>query len=313
MIDYAVISMKDIAITVENASKTYKTVRAVNNLSFSVKSGECYGLLGPNGAGKTTMMKMLYGKTLIDNTYQCRINVFGYNPFENELEIKYLSGIVQQEDNLDVELSVIQNLLIYSRFYGMSKKLSLPRIEYLLDFMDLTDKKDSRIRQLSGGMKRRLSIARSLINSPKLLILDEPTTGLDPQVRHIIWDKIRALKKEGVTVLLTTHYMEEAFQLCDRLAIMNSGEKVLEGKPIKLIESNIEPYVLEVFNLESMKDISCPEEIRSENTDSRALLYSENLNALNYISKNMETGEYYLRQSNLEDLFLKVTGRNLND
>jgi lipooligosaccharide transport system ATP-binding protein len=305
--------MKEIAIIVENATKTYKNVRAVNNLSFSVKSGECYGLLGPNGAGKTTMMKMLYGKTLMDSDCRCSINVFGYNPKENELEIKYLSGIVQQEDNLDLELSVIQNLLIYSRFYGLPKKVSLPRIEYLLDFMDLSEKKDSRIRQLSGGMKRRLSIARSLINSPKLLILDEPTTGLDPQVRHIIWDRVRALQKEGVTVLLTTHYMEEAFQLCDRLSIMNNGEKILEGKPIKLIESNIEPYVLEVFNLESMRGVKYSNKIRSENTDSRALLYSENLNALNRLSKNMETGEFYLRQSNLEDLFLKVTGRNLND
>jgi lipooligosaccharide transport system ATP-binding protein len=195
----------------------------------------------------------------------------------------------------------------------LPKKVSLPRIEYLLDFMDLSEKKDSRIRQLSGGMKRRLSIARSLINSPKLLILDEPTTGLDPQVRHIIWDRVRALQKEGVTVLLTTHYMEEAFQLCDRLSIMNNGEKILEGKPIKLIESNIEPYVLEVFNLESMRGVKYSNKIRSENTDSRALLYSENLNALNRLSKNMETGEFYLRQSNLEDLFLKVTGRNLND
>ncbi len=305
--------MKETAITVENASKTYKAVRAVNNLSFTVKSGECYGLLGPNGAGKTTMMKMLYGKTLMDNEQHCRISVFGYNPLENELEIKYLSGIVQQEDNLDVELSVIQNLLIYSRFYGMPKKVSLPRIEYLLNFMDLTEKKNSRIRELSGGMKRRLSIARSLINTPKLLILDEPTTGLDPQVRHIIWDRVRSLKREGVTVLLTTHYMEEAFQLCDRLSIMNYGEKVLEGKPIKLIENNIEPYVLEVFNPENMNGINLPREIRSENTDSRALLYSGNLNGLDRISKKMETGEYYLRQSNLEDLFLKVTGRNLNE
>ncbi len=197
--------MSSTVVNVKNISKSFCKIRAVQNLSFSVESGLCFGFLGPNGAGKTTVMKMLYAKCIRDNNNSSEVNIFGYDPVKNELEIKYLSGVVQQENNLDEELNVIQNLMIYSHFYNTPAKAAKERIEYLLDFLELSEKSKSKIKDLSGGMKRRLVIARALLNSPRLLILDEPTTGLDPQVRHLIWDKIRQLQKKRTTVLLTTH------------------------------------------------------------------------------------------------------------
>jgi lipooligosaccharide transport system ATP-binding protein len=300
------------AIHVENISKSYSDFFAVRHLSFTVKKAKCFGLLGPNGAGKTTTMKMLYGKALRNKNKNSIINVLGYDPAKNELEIKYLSGIVPQENNLDQELSVIKNLIIYSKFYGFKKKDILPHLKSLLDFMELSEKENSKIRELSGGMKRRLIIARALINNPKLLFLDEPTTGLDPQVRHMIWNKLRQLKKQGVTILLTTHYMEEAFQICDDLMIMHNGKKVLEGKPTILINQHIEPFVLEIFNPDGIgKYIN--KSVRIDKTESHVLLYSEDISVLKKISDGLESHDYYLRQSNLEDLFLKTTGRSLNE
>jgi lipooligosaccharide transport system ATP-binding protein len=305
--------MKELAIKIENISKSFKELKAVNNLSFEVETATCFGLLGPNGAGKSTTMNMVCGKARRDPTDNGTINVFGYDPKKNELEIKYLSGIVPQENNLDVELSVLNNLLIYARFYGIKKQDALPRIEYLLDFMELTEKKDSKIRTLSGGMQRRLIIARALINEPKLLILDEPTTGLDPQVRQLIWEKMRQLKNDGVTILLCTHYMEEAYQLSDSLIIMNNGKKVLEGNPISLVKDNIEPWVMEVNTPDKMAGISLPNVRRIEKTYSRMMIYADHIDELNQAAKGLEDRDYMLRQSNLEDLFLKTTGRNLNE
>ncbi|HOO71440.1 MAG TPA: ABC transporter ATP-binding protein [Spirochaetota bacterium] len=305
--------MKHNAIIVEGASKTYKNIRALNNVSFSVEEGSCFGLLGPNGAGKTTMMKILYGKTLLDPAGKENISVFGFEPRRHELQIKYLAGIVPQEDNLDVELTVLQNLMIYSRFYGIIKKDALQRIEYLLDFMELTEKRGSKIKELSGGMRRRLIIARALINDPRLLILDEPTTGLDPQVRHLIWDNLRKLRNQGVTILLTTHYMEEAFQICDRIMIMHLGETIMEGRPVDLIRDNIEPFVLEIYD-QDCSGITESSHYRMEKTGTRTLLYSQDITALEKTTEHFCGGRgFYLRQSNLEDLFLKVTGRNLDE
>ena len=301
------------AIKVIRAKKTYDECIAVDELSFEVAAATCMGLLGPNGAGKTTMIKMLYGAALRDNPETDQISIFGYDPVESELEIKFLSGIVPQEDNLDVELSVVKNLLIYTKFYGLKKKDVRDRIDYLLDFMELTEKKDAKIRDLSGGLKRRLVIARALLNSPKLLILDEPTTGLDPQVRHIIWDKLRTLKKEGTTIILTTHYMEEAFQLCDDLIIMDKGKNILQGNPVSLIRQNIEAYVLEVFNLSGIQHMQTDWDFRMEQTDNRAFIYSNNIKALEQTSRLFHAKDFYLRQSNLEDLFLKATGRDLHE
>ncbi|MFC1858748.1 ABC transporter ATP-binding protein [Thermodesulfobacteriota bacterium] len=305
--------MKTLAIKVDNTSKSFRKIKAIDSLSFEVEKAQSFGLLGPNGAGKTTMMNIIYGKTRRDDPQPGQINVFGYDPLNNELEIKYLAGIVPQENNLDIELSVVQNLLIYSKFYGLGKRDVMPRIEYLLDFMELSDKKEAKIKELSGGMQRRLILVRALIHSPKLLILDEPTTGLDPQVRHLIWDKLHMLKQEGVTILITTHYMEEAFQLCDNLIIMHNGKKVLEGNPAALVQENMEPYVLEIFKRAATEKVNPPPDVRMEKTFSRMLVYSYNIKALENISAVFQPGDFYIRQSNLEDLFLKTTGRNLNE
>jgi lipooligosaccharide transport system ATP-binding protein len=312
-----IVSAMAIVININNISKSFGKVRAVQDLSFAVEAGSCFGFLGPNGAGKTTAMKMIYGKCTRDKNPHDTMDIFGYDPVENELAIKYLSGVVQQENNLDDELNVAQNLMIYSRFYNMQAKVARERIEFLLDFFELSDKTKSKIKELSGGMKRRLVIARALLNWPKLLILDEPTTGLDPQVRHLIWEKIRQLKKQQTTVLLTTHYMEEAFQLCDQLLIMHKGKKIMEGKPAELLEQNIEEYVLEILDTEIIKpecrDIA-QRNIRIEDAPGVMHYYSDDVDALkDFAAGCLESGNYMIRQTNLEDVFLHATGRQLDD
>jgi len=308
--------MKQPVIRVRNVKKTYGKLVALDRVSFDVEQATCYALLGPNGAGKTTMMKMIYGKCVRDPIPESNIRVFGFDPDTQELDIKTLSGIVPQEDNIDQELNVKQNLDVYANFYGIQKKEAEERIYRLLDFMELTDKKQAKIRELSGGMKRRLLIVRALLNEPKLLILDEPTTGLDPQVRHLIWDKVRQLKKDGTTVLLTTHYMEEAFALADTILILHEGKRLMEGNPQQLMDEHIEDYVLEVLDKETLgvdssviKDTS----VRKEEAQNLQMLYSNELDYLKRLSENMDPGSYYLRQTNLEDLFLKMTGRKLHD
>lgn len=309
--------MAKTVINVSNLSKSFGKIQAVQDLSFTVESGSCYGFLGPNGAGKTTVMKMLYGKCTRDKKGDGRMDIFGYDPAKNELSIKYLSGVVQQENNLDDELNVIGNLMIYARFYNIPLKTAKERIEYLLDFLELSEKTDSKIKSLSGGMKRRLVIARSLLNSPRLLILDEPTTGLDPQVRHLIWDKIRQLQKQDTTVLLTTHYMEEAYQLCDYLLIMHKGRKIMEGKPEDLLEEGIEKHVVEVIDADSMNEITdntLLSRIRTDKAPDVLRYYSDDRDALkNLADTYLKGGNYLIRQTNLEDVFLKATGRGLND
>ena len=309
--------MDKTVITVRNISKSFGKIQAVQDLSFAVESGSCYGFLGPNGAGKTTVMKMLYGKCTRDKNCNGQMDIFGYDPAKNELAIKYLSGVVQQENNLDAELNVIGNLMIYARFYNIPSQVAKKRIEYLLDFLELSEKTDSKIKSLSGGMKRRLVIARSLLNWPRLLILDEPTTGLDPQVRHLIWDKIRQLQKQETTVLLTTHYMEEAFQLCDQLLIMHKGRKIMEGKPGDLLDKSIEEYVIEVLEADSMNQITDDallSRIRMDKTLSVLRYYSDDMDTLkNLADSYLKGGNYLIRQTNLEDVFLKATGRQLDD
>ena len=308
--------MTQIAIKVEKISKSFANLLAVNNLTFTVDVGTCFGLLGPNGAGKTTMMKMLYAKTDRDKSCKGQIEVFGYEPKTNELDIKYISGVVQQSDNIDEELDVIQNLQIYAKFYNIPKNKANGRIEYLLDFLELSEKRKAKTKELSGGMKRRLVIARALINEPRLLILDEPTTGLDPQVRHLIWEKLRQLKHSGTTILLTTHYMEEAFQLCDDLIIMHKGQSIMHGKPIDLLQQNIEEFVLELIKEDSINKVEAGitnKQIRFDKGHNIIRLYSNNIDALRDIASTLEPSQYHLRQSNLEDVFLKATGRTLNE
>lgn len=308
--------MAQYVIQVKNLNKSYAKLKAVDNFSFSVPASSCYGFLGPNGAGKTTTMKMIYGKTIRDKNINTDVSILGFDPLTEELNIKYLSGVVPQENNLDDALNVLENLKVYSRFYSLTGKKALKRIDELLKFMELSDKKKAGIRELSGGMKRRLVIARALINKPRLLILDEPTTGLDPQVRHLIWNKLRQLKKAKTTILLTTHYMEEAFQICDHILIMDRGKKIIEGKPGELVKNNIEKWVLEIQNkqiLSRIKKTTIKSKIRKDASHDIILLYSDKIDDLKKLISGLKPGEYYLRQSNLEDVFLKTTGRELND
>jgi len=309
--------MSDIAINIKNLNKSYGKLKAVDNLDFQVQPAECFGLLGPNGAGKTTTMKILYGKCEPDAKPVPSIDIFGFQPQKDALTIKSFSGIVPQQDNLDSELNVEDNLFIYSRFYGLPAGEAKKRIDGLLDFMELQEKAKVKIRELSGGMQRRLTIARALINQPRLLILDEPTTGLDPQVRHLIWSKLRELKESGVTILLTTHYMDEAFQICDRIIIMDKGKKMLEGAPRELMKANLETYVMEIHGMgreavpkEPTRDYP---EIRCEIYDDSLLAYSNVQEPLVRFAENIRVSDYHIRQANLEDLFLKVTGRSLNE
>ena len=303
-------------IKVGNVNKSFGRVCAVKNLSFSVTETTCYGFLGPNGAGKTTMMKILYGRADRDGNSAAFVDVFGFDPCTDELSIKSLSGVVPQEDNLDEELNVVGNLMIYAKFYRIPAKVARERIHRLLDFMELGERAKARIRELSGGMKRRLVIARALLNEPKLLILDEPTTGLDPQVRHLIWDKMRQLKRQGTTILLTTHYMEEAFQICDRILIMHKGECVMEGPPRQLLDENIEKYVLELLEadeLRTLSDNTAMARVRIDESQAVKRLYSDSADDLKGLASALGGGHYYLRQANLEDVFLKATGRGLDD
>lgn len=306
--------MKDPVISVENVHKCFGTSKAVNGLSFSVPESICFGLLGPNGAGKTTMMRMIYGVSERNCRPRGKISVFGFDPGIDSLSIKYKSGVVPQENNLDEELNVEQNLRVFSKFYDIPQKLATQRINELLEFMELSNKHRARIRELSGGMKRRLIIARALLNNPRLLILDEPTTGLDPQVRHLIWEKLRNLKRQGLTILLTTHYMDEAFQICDRIIIMNKGEKILEGDPKELVQRHIEHFVLEINSKEKFQELIriIPQDVRIDQSTDLIRLYSMNQRSLQNLMVGMNVGDYYLRQSNLEDLFLKTTGSTLN-
>jgi lipooligosaccharide transport system ATP-binding protein len=308
--------MSDNVITVTSLNKRFGKVRAVVDLSFTVRPNICFGFLGPNGAGKTTVMKLLYGKCLRDGNCDTTVDVFGYDPARSELDIKSLSGVVQQEDNLDDELDVIQNLLIYAGFYGLAKSTAIERIDYLLDFLELSARAKSRIRELSGGMKRRLVIARALMNNPKLLILDEPTTGLDPQVRHLIWDKLHQLKKRGTTILLTTHYMEEAFQICDEVLIMHKGRKVMCDQPQNLLSQQVEKFVLEVTGAESINALDETElspHVRIERAEETTRLYSNDTEKLRTLANKLQGAQYYLRQANLEDVFLRATGTGLDD
>jgi len=305
------------AIEVRNIYKTYADgTSAVKDVSFDVPEGSCFGFLGPNGAGKTTLMKMLYGMVKRDDRAATQVNVLGFDPKKDELASKHLCGVVPQDNNLDAEVNVEANLYIYSKFYGLSSVEARRRIIELLDFMELREKARVKINDLSGGMKRRLVIARALMNKPKLLILDEPTTGLDPQVRQLIWDKVRGLKREGTTVLLTTHYMEEAYQIADSIVIMDKGERVLEGDPRRLLAEGIESWVLDILD----KDALCAfgegplsPGVRREASGTRTQFFSDHPETLREIASHAPSGTAHIRPTNLEDLFLRTTGRQLND
>lgn len=311
------------AIEVRHLYKHYGDFEAVSGLNFSVAAGRCTAFLGPNGAGKTSTIKTLYGKATADHHPDTVIRVLGHLMPKAELAVKSLTGVVPQDNSLDEELDIESNLYLYARFYGMQRKAALSRIAELLDFMELTEKRHNRVKELSGGMQRRLVIARALLNNPRLLILDEPTTGLDPQVRQLIWNKLRALMRDGVTILLTTHYMDEAWQIADDIIIMDKGKIVLHGTPRELMATHIESHVLEVMEADSLADgkagaqtlskLEQAGQLRQENSGERILLYSSDEVSLETMAQHLNPGSFLLRRTNLEDLFLKTTGRALND
>jgi lipooligosaccharide transport system ATP-binding protein len=301
-------------LVARNLKKSYNGFEAVKGVNFEVHPGQCFGFLGPNGAGKTTTMKMIYGAVISTSG---ELGVAGLDVRKYEREIKRRIGVVPQENNLDDELKVMENLLVYGRYYDLPRKLVLQRAGELLDFVHLTEKAESRVEQLSGGMKRRLLIARALINDPEIVVLDEPTTGLDPQARHLVWDRLRALTAEGKTLLLTTHYMEEAARLCDRLVIMEGGLIIAEGTPAELIEEHVSPQVLEFrATAESLERLVPVVEAASdavERSGEALLAFTADGEALleEVRASGIEVENTVYRQAGLEDVFLRLTGRRL--
>ncbi|AOT03759.1 ABC transporter ATP-binding protein [Arthrobacter sp. U41] len=303
-------------ITAENLTKRYGDVVAVDGISFSVPAGEAFGLLGPNGAGKSTTMKMIGG---VSQRTSGNLSIMGLDPDQNGPEVRAHLGVVPQQDNLDEELKVRDNLLVYGRYFGLPMSYLRPKADELLEFAQLTDKAKSKVDALSGGMKRRLTIARSLINEPRILLLDEPTTGLDPQARHILWDRLFRLKEQGVTLILTTHYMDEAEQLCDRLIVVDKGKIMAEGSPASLIREYSTREVLEL-RFGSERNATVGAELagigeRLETLPDRVLIYAHDGEAaLEEVSaRGLRPVTSLVRRSSLEDVFLRLTGRSLVD
>jgi lipooligosaccharide transport system ATP-binding protein len=308
--------MAEPLITATGLTKHFDKTVAVDEIDFHVDKGESFGFLGPNGAGKTSAMRMI---SAVSPITEGDLTVLGLDPEEDGPDLRSRLGVVPQEENLDQELTVRENLYMYGRYFGLPKDVIEERIEELLEFAQLTDKADSKVETLSGGMKRRLTIARGLINDPEMLILDEPTTGLDPQARHVLWDRLYRLKQRGVTLLITTHYMDEAEQLCDRLVIMDKGKIVAEGSPRSLIEEHIRPEVVELrFPVGVLDEVAgsldglAP---RVEVLADRALLYTDDADATveKIHAEGLEPETILVRRSTLEDVFLRLTGRTLED
>ncbi len=292
--------------------KRFGELVAVDGVSLAVPQGECFGLLGPNGAGKTSTVRMIQGVSPVTSG---TIRVLGMNVAEQGRKVKALVGVCPQEDNLDPDFSVHHNLIVFSRYFGIRRREAQARADELLAFLQLSDRKATPIRELSGGMKRRLILARALINDPRLLLLDEPTTGLDPQGRHSIWQRVRALKKNGTTILLTTHYMEEAAQLCDRLVIMDRGRIIAEGPPAELVTQHVTRDVIEVWGYEqALLEFVREKGWQSEVLADRIFIYS-NQGDEDYRELTAAFGmnQCLLRRGNLEDVFLKLTGRELRE
>lgn len=295
-------------IVARRLSKRFGELTAVDEVDLEIAPNECVGFLGPNGAGKTTLMRMIY--SAIEKT-SGELTVFGLVPMKDRKRINAHVGVVFQDNNLDQELDVAECLLLHALYCGLDFRTARRRIADLLEWMGLTAKAKSTIKALSGGMVRRLMVARALLNSPRLLILDEPTTGLDPQVRHAIWGLLRELKRQGLTILLTTHYMEEAQQLSDRVMIMDRGRIVLSGPPNELIETQLERYVLQASGLTELPPIDG--QIRHERAGDADYFYANSEQPLAELHRRLPTRHAVLRHANLEDVFLKLTGRGLHE
>jgi len=300
------------AILARDLAKSYASLDAVRGISFEVQPGEVVGFLGPNGAGKTTTVRMV--SCFLPPTSGTAL-IYGVDVREHPREVKRMLGICPQEDNLDPDFNVLKNLLVYGRYFGIPGPEVKRRAESLLELVALGDKAKSSVAALSGGMKRRLILARALLNEPRVLILDEPTTGLDPQARHMIWTRVRALRATGVTVLLTTHYMEEAAQLCDRVVIMDEGRILLEGTPASLVEQEVGRTVIEAWNhgaefAEFLRGLAG----RLEEVGDRLYFYpSDPELAERELEDRFPNQERLIRRATLEDVFLLRTGRALRD
>lgn len=300
-------------IEVHNLHKSYAGQRVVDNISLNIKCGECYGLLGPNGAGKTTTLRLLLGLTEPDGG---TIKLLDYDVPSHAREARLRVGVVPQIDNLDPDFSVAENLLVYGRYFDMTDAEINSRIPMLLEFANLSHKRDVMVPTLSGGMKRRLSLARALVNDPDIIILDEPTTGLDPQARHLIWQRLMELTSQGKTLLLTTHFMEEAERLCHRLAILDHGRMIAEDSPRDMIKHNIEPQVVEVFGnrvAEWAQAHAAQFAQRFEVSGETAFCYVGDAQPLVAHLQDHAELRYLHRPANLEDVFIKLTGREMRE
>lgn len=307
----------DALVRARGLTKRFGDFVAVDGVDFEVRRGEVFGFLGPNGAGKTSTMRMI---SCVSPASGGELSVLHLNPATDGPAIRSRIGVVPQEDNLDTELSVWDNFIVYGRYFGLPRSVLRERAEDLLEFARLTDRRDDRVDPLSGGMKRRLTIARALINDPDLVLLDEPTTGLDPQARHLLWDRLYGLKRRGVTLIITTHYMDEAEQLCDRLVVMDQGRIVDEGSPRQLIERHVTPEVVELRFAEPAEqadalpaaDEACE---RLEELADRLLLYTRDAAVTHkaLAERGIEPLTELTRRASLEDVFLALTGRTLED
>jgi lipooligosaccharide transport system ATP-binding protein len=303
-------------IVAKNLRKVFGEFVAVDSIDFNVKKGESFGLLGPNGAGKSTTMKMI---SSVSKRSSGELTILGKDPDKFGPEIRAHLGVVPQKDMLDRELKSWENLYTYGRYFGLSRKFLKPKVEELLAFAQLEDKRNEKVEELSGGMQRRLAIARGLVNEPEMLLLDEPTTGLDPQARHILWDRLFRLKEQGVTLVLTTHYMDEAEQLCDRLIVMDKGKIMAEGSPAELIRQYSSKEVVEVrFGTDKNSQFADALKAladRIEVLPDRILVYTAHgEKTLEKIAaQGMNPITSLVRRSSLEDVFLRLTGRTLVD
>ena len=303
-------------VSARGLTKRFGTFTAVDGVDFEVQPGEAFGFLGPNGAGKTSTMRMIGCASPVSGG---ELRLFGLDPRIHASAIKARLGVVPQLDNLDTEITVRENLLMYSRYFDVPAGVAQSRIAELLDFVQLTERADSQVEPLSGGMKRRVTIARALVNEPDLVLLDEPTTGLDPQARHLIWERLYTLKRRGATLILTTHYMDEAEQLCDRLVIMDKARIVAEGPPRRLIEQHVTREVLELRLAPevrssigtTLRDLA----ERTEDLPDRLQLYTaDGERALEQVhARGVPIESALVRRASLEDVFLRLTGRTLVD
>jgi lipooligosaccharide transport system ATP-binding protein len=306
----------DILIRASGLTKTFGDFTAVDGIDFGVRRGEAFGFLGPNGAGKSSTMRMV---GCVSPATGGELRLFGQDPATHGPDIRARLGVVPQRDTLDEELTVEENIWIYGRYFGLSRREVRSRATELLEFAQLSDRAGSKVEPLSGGMKRRLTIARSLVNSPEILLLDEPTTGLDPQARHVLWDRLFRLKRSGVTLVLTTHYMDEAEQLCDRLVVMDHGRIVAEGSPRSLIEQYSTREVLELRFAEDDHGAYADKLFgvgeRTEVLPDRLLVYTDDGDAAAAAVHRLGLRPLssLVRRSTLEDVFLHLTGRTLVD